>query len=82
MQASLVVTSVAFAFVLLIGAGQLTEYLATMAQFCGFAVTVCDPREEYRAGWTLPGVTLSTDMPDDDDTPAMYEADLQLWLER
>lgn len=50
---------------LLIGAGQLTEYLATMAQFCGFAVTVCDPREEYRAGWTLPGVTLSTDMPDD-----------------
>jgi xanthine dehydrogenase accessory factor len=33
---------------LLIGAGQLTEYLATMAVFSGFAVTVCDPREEYR----------------------------------
>jgi len=33
---------------LLIGAGQMTEYLATMALFNGFAVTVCDPREEYR----------------------------------
>ena len=27
-------------------------------------------------------VIVCTDMPDDDDTPAMYEADLQLWLER
>ena len=50
---------------LLIGAGQLTEYLATMAQFSGFAVTVCDPREEYRAAWSVPGVTVVSDMPDD-----------------
>ncbi len=50
---------------LLIGAGQLTEYLATMAQFSGFAVTVCDPREEYHRGWGVPGVTLSHEMPDD-----------------
>jgi xanthine dehydrogenase accessory factor len=50
---------------LLIGAGQLTEYLATMALFSGFAVTVCDPREEYRGGFHVPGVTLLTDMPDD-----------------
>ena len=50
---------------LLIGAGQLTEYLATMALFSGFAVTVCDPREEYRGGWNVPGVTLTSDMPDD-----------------
>ena len=50
---------------LLIGAGQLTEYLATMALFSGFAVTVCDPREEYRAAWSVPGVALLTDMPDD-----------------
>ena len=50
---------------LLIGAGQLTEYLATMAVFSGFAVTVCDPREEYRASWSVPGVTLLTGMPDD-----------------
>ena len=50
---------------LLIGAGQLTEYLATMALFNGFAVTVCDPREEYRSAWAVPGVTVVTEMPDD-----------------
>ena len=50
---------------LLIGAGQLTEYLATMALFNGFAVTVCDPREEYRGSWGVPGATVVSDMPDD-----------------
>ncbi len=50
---------------LLIGAGQLTEYLATMALFSGFAVTVCDPREEYRGAWQVPHVTVLSDMPDD-----------------
>jgi len=50
---------------LLIGAGQLTEYLATMALFCGFAVTVCDPREEYRGAWSVPGAKVLADMPDD-----------------
>ncbi|SEA44408.1 XdhC family protein [Acidovorax soli] len=50
---------------LLIGAGQLAEYLATMALFNGFAVTVCDPREEYRGSWGVPGATVLSDMPDD-----------------
>ena len=50
---------------LIIGAGQMSEYLATMAQFCGFSVTVCDPREEYRGGWTVAGVRVLSDMPDD-----------------
>jgi xanthine dehydrogenase accessory factor len=50
---------------LLIGAGQLTEYLATMALFSGFAVTVCDPREEYRGAWSVPGVQMRSEMPDD-----------------
>lgn len=50
---------------LLIGAGQLGEYLAGMALFNGFAVTVCDPREEHRSAWQTPGVTLTHDMPDD-----------------
>ena len=50
---------------LLIGAGQLTEYLATMALFSGFAVTVCDPREEYRGAWSVAGATVVSDMPDD-----------------
>ena len=51
---------------LLIGAGQLAEYLATMAVFCGFSVTVCDPREEYRGGWNVPAAKLVTGMPDDE----------------
>lgn len=50
---------------LLIGAGQLTEYLATMALFSGFSVTVCDPREEYRGAWNVPRATVTSDMPDD-----------------
>lgn len=50
---------------LLIGAGQLSEYLATMALFNGFAVTVCDPREEYRRHWSVAGAQLSREMPDD-----------------
>ncbi|MBT8608209.1 XdhC family protein [Polynucleobacter paneuropaeus] len=50
---------------LIIGAGQLSEYLATMALFNGFSVTVCDPREEYRGNWKVTGVTLSSQMPDD-----------------
>ncbi|MBY4596946.1 XdhC family protein [bacterium BD-1] len=50
---------------LLIGAGQLGEYLATMALFCGFEVTICDPREEYRAAWSVAGVRVLSTMPDD-----------------
>jgi xanthine dehydrogenase accessory factor len=50
---------------LLIGAGQLAEYLATMALFNGFAVTVCDPREEYRGAWSVAQARVVTEMPDD-----------------
>jgi xanthine dehydrogenase accessory factor len=50
---------------LLIGAGQLTEYLAMMGLFSGFAVTVCDPREEHLGSWNVPGAALVRDMPDD-----------------
>ncbi len=38
---------------------------ATMALFSGFAVTVCDPREEYRGAWLAPGVTVPSEMSDD-----------------
>ena len=50
---------------LIIGAGQMSEYLATMALFSGFAVTVCDPREEYRSSWSVAGARVVSDMPDD-----------------
>ncbi len=50
---------------LLIGGGQLSEYLATMALFSGFEVAVCEPREEVRAAWRVAGATLVDGMPDD-----------------
>jgi xanthine dehydrogenase accessory factor len=50
---------------LLIGAGHLAGYLATMALFSGFDVSLCDPREEYTRNWSLEGVRLLTGMPDD-----------------
>jgi len=50
---------------LLIGAGQMAEYLASMARFCGFQVTVCEPRPEYRYGWGLSDVPVLTQWPDD-----------------
>ncbi|MEN5038187.1 XdhC family protein [Pseudomonas sp. TWI929] len=50
---------------LLIGAGALAEYLATMALFNGFSVSLCDPRPEYTAGWNVAGVKLLAGMPDD-----------------
>ncbi len=50
---------------LLIGAGQLGEYIATMAVFNGFSVTVCDPRQEYASSWTTTGIAKMDDWPDD-----------------
>jgi xanthine dehydrogenase accessory factor len=50
---------------LLIGAGQLTRYLAEMARMLDYQVTVVEPREEYFAGWDLEGVPLERGMPDD-----------------
>lgn len=50
---------------LIIGAGQISRYLAQMAQALDYNVTVCDPREEYAEGWDLPGVGFDRGMPDD-----------------
>jgi xanthine dehydrogenase accessory factor len=50
---------------LIIGAGQLSRFLAQIALAMDYSVTVCDPREEYRAGWHVDGVQLVHDMPDD-----------------
>jgi xanthine dehydrogenase accessory factor len=49
----------------LIGAGQLTQYLAEMARMLDYHVTVVEPREEYLAGWNVPGIPLDRGMPDD-----------------
>lgn len=50
---------------LLIGAAQVSRYLAQMAQALDYQVLVCDPREEYRLAWDVPGSELSPEMPDD-----------------
>lgn len=50
---------------LLIGAGQISRYLAPMAQALGYQVLVCDPRIEYTGEWDVPGTTLVPGMPDD-----------------
>ncbi len=50
---------------ILVGAGELSQLLANIALSLGFAVTVCDPREEYADLWQVSGSVLRRDMPDD-----------------
>lgn len=50
---------------LIIGAGQLSTFLAQMAQGLDYHVTICDPREEYAEGWDIAGVELKRGMPDE-----------------
>jgi len=50
---------------LVIGASQLSKYLAQMALGLDYQVTVCDPRSEYEETWDVPGVPLVRTMPDD-----------------
>ncbi|PKO88117.1 MAG: hypothetical protein CVU18_08325 [Betaproteobacteria bacterium HGW-Betaproteobacteria-12] len=50
---------------LIVGAGQISSYLAQMAQALDYQVFICDPRSEYAGEWNVPGTTLLTCMPDD-----------------
>ena len=50
---------------LIVGAGQISTYLAQMAQALDYQVYICDPRSEYAAEWNVPGTTLVPGMPDD-----------------
>lgn len=50
---------------LIIGAGQLSKYLAQMAQALDYQVVVCDPREEYADTWDVSGAELRRGMPDE-----------------
>ena len=50
---------------LIVGAGQISSYLAQMAQALDYQVLVCDPRSEYAEQWRVPGATLLPGMPDD-----------------
>jgi len=61
---------------LIIGAGQIGELLARIALTLDFAVTVCDPREEYHHEWSVEDVTLIRTMPD--DTVLAMQADARM----
>lgn len=50
---------------LIIGAGELSRFVAQIAVGMDYHVTVCDPRDDYRDGWNIAGVTLVHAMPDD-----------------
>lgn len=50
---------------LIIGAGAVSEYLASMAPALDFAVYLNDPREAQRRNWRAPGVQWIDGMPDD-----------------
>ncbi len=50
---------------LIIGAGQVTRYLAQMAQALDYHVTACDPRGEYADGWDFKEVPINRGYPDD-----------------
>ena len=49
----------------LIGAGQLSRFVAQMAQALDYEVIVCDPRAEYAAQWKVADAMLDTRSPDD-----------------
>ena len=50
---------------LIIGAGQIPAYLASMAQMLDYRVLICDPRSEYAREWAVAGAELLPGMPDD-----------------
>ncbi len=50
---------------LVIGAGQLSQYVAQIAQTLDYQVIVCDPRREYLSSWKMSGIQLESQMPDD-----------------
>lgn len=50
---------------LIVGAGQISSYLAQIATALEYRVVVCDPRQEYAGAWNVAAATLLSEMPDD-----------------
>ena len=50
---------------LLIGAGQLSRFVAQFAQTLDYDVIVCEPREEYASSFNVPGCKLVSLLPDE-----------------
>jgi len=51
--------------VLLIGAGQLSRFVAQMALALDYEVVVCEPRADYARQWDVAGARLDNNMPDE-----------------
>lgn len=51
--------------VLLIGANELSQFVARQCLALGYEVLVCDPREEYRLNWQEQRTELVSGMPDE-----------------
>jgi len=49
----------------IVGAGQLSQYVCQMALAADYEVIVIDPRDEFAEGIAMPGITFRSDMPDD-----------------
>ncbi len=50
---------------LIIGAGQVSGYLAEMAMALDYQVLVCDPRPEFQNSWQIEALEVEAAMPDD-----------------
>lgn len=50
---------------LLLGAGDVARYVAELAMAMEYDVTLCDPRPDYLANWSVPGVKTTSRLPDD-----------------
>lgn len=50
---------------LIVGAAEISVYLAEIAKTLDFRVSVCDPRDEYRRVWRVAGTSFVDAMPDD-----------------
>lgn len=50
--------------VLLIGAGQLSRFVAQFALALDYEVVVCEPRKEFSSAWNVNGCTLTRELPE------------------
>jgi len=51
--------------ILIIGAGQLSRFVAQFAKALDYDVVVCEPRQEFASTFAIPGCKLVTVMPDE-----------------
>lgn len=51
--------------ILLIGANELSRYVAEIAQSLNYRIILCDPREHINSDWISSNMTFTTNMPDD-----------------